>query len=179
MNPLYQDAKVTEKHRQVYLDNILESCPHSMKRVIFDPSAGLEGAIMIVNSRLDKYGIGLQHEVRVSREAFLCYSETEFLNALIDHEGVHANDAMNGITLLKGTKINSNNVQLIKPELLKSANEVRAYRNQLKQAKKKGITNKIYTNNIKKGIIKHLNLVSEITPANHLENMLIARIYNP
>lgn len=99
--------------------------------------------------------------------------ESHFVSGVLDHEAVHTRDFMRGIPLADGTMINYRNFFQLREEALTSILELRAYRVQLDQLRKKRITDseegKVFESTLERYLNFYTNLLREINPRTTLE----------
>lgn len=102
------------------------------------------------HSAVEKYGCEEPQIVYSFPPAFNnTHSENEFLSILIDHESIHTNNAMYGITLSDGTSINKDSATKYAGICLLALDEFLAYRNQWLNLNARGVVRPDIVDNVK------------------------------
>jgi hypothetical protein len=201
MKDYFQEVRKDERLRQPYLDKALALCPESVSEVVYDPEFyGANSYIMqlvekgivkketldceplnpqttqfVVIATPSNIGTNEKHPVFVSYAAFKrLRKEKEFLNSLIDHEGLHCSDAMYGMSLEDGTVINQENINQLQYNTFMHMLEIRAYHNQIIQARKQDIQNRMFYKYSESSLDWEIDALHSIAPESELEKRIIS-----
>ncbi len=189
--------------RQAYLNTIMQSCPASVSKLIYDPSGLLtvehtkklfdenflakEDVESIINhlynadasaSVIFSYpliGLKKSHPIFVYGRAFAGIDkEASILSLILDHEVLHADDLMHGIKLPHGIVLDYGNFAQFSPGTPTICSEIRAYRNQLENLGARGI-DRNSTKEIFYGKIEYfIKLLHSTVPKSDIEKLVIS-----
>ncbi|OGZ70763.1 MAG: hypothetical protein A2904_02560 [Candidatus Staskawiczbacteria bacterium RIFCSPLOWO2_01_FULL_33_9] len=194
----FQEARKDESLKQIYLDEVLKRCPKSVEAVIYDPDFkgrfsrfddlvnqgvmdfdNAEKAKEVVGNGSNYFGIifvptifgkGLKQTIYVSDKAFQKLGvEDYFLISLIDHEGFHAIDFMDGIRLPSGTYLSHENLGELQEGTFISGREIRAHKNELNSIRQKGFEGTTFFHWVTYNLDYNIEQLERISPKNELE----------
>jgi hypothetical protein len=201
----FQLVRKDESEKQSYLNRNFYLLPQSVSKIVYDPDLAenyRHAAALVQEGVLDEslvrespgpskdktkfsviiprglVGAKRKHPIFVTDLAFQKLGIEElFLNSLIDHEGFHCEDLMNGIRLSDGTVIDQSSISQLQDAILVRMLEIRAYHNQIAQAHKKGITHELYFQYNQWALQSEIDLIQQVSPQSDLERILTGNPY--
>ncbi|MDP3027412.1 MAG: hypothetical protein Q8N63_06900 [Nanoarchaeota archaeon] len=194
-NITYNLARENKELRQIYLDKIMQDCPNSVESLVYDSSWHnrdlyadklvyegflnadeekngryiLKKAYFIVMFSPKLVGVYRKHPIFISDKGFEINSEANFLSSVLDHESRHTNDLMHGMKLLDGFVINNENIGHLNPETIINLREARAYLNQLRNFKKRGVNDSYFKEWVRWRLAECEKALYSITPKTEAE----------
>lgn len=189
-------ARKNEGLRRVYLDSLMTLCSSSVSMIIYDPGLiKIEGYTrdlireynlkkgedpekeckFVVVTPFELLGARKKHPIFTTAQAFEKLEvEGLFLNSLLDHECVHCDDLMYGISLRDGRTIDQSTAHFFQEDSLIRIMEIRAYNNQLKQARKNGNAPISYLSVLNLRLEFEIEGLRRIIPKNDFEQEIVS-----